>query len=281
MTTWLPAGPTALGMTVGADADVEAGWLVRPLHVPPGLDGPAGILQGGLASTVPLVAARLADAFGAPLTAIDARLYAPTPLGRDLQLALRPGHGVANHEVELRDGATRLVTATVELAGNDPAPQVADLLELASVPMPPQQTQDGFPVCWICGQEATHPQAQRCTFGYHRGAVVLPWLAGDDLAGDEGVVDPLVVGAVLDCPGVWAAMPSLAREGWKGCVLAGFHLRMFRGAPTYEPLRVAARHDDTDGRKVRARTALVDEDGVVYAMASALHVAVAEVPSLT
>jgi hypothetical protein len=41
-----------------------------------------------------------------------------------------------------------------------------------------------------------------------------------------------------------------------------------------------ARIDDVDGRKLRARSALVDEDGVTYAVASALQISVGEIPSL-
>jgi hypothetical protein len=267
-------------MSVGADADVTGGWLVRPFRAGAGLDGPAGILQGGLASSVPVVAARLADRFGAPLTGVDARLHAPTPLDRELQLSLRPGEGgVAHHQVQLRDGDTLLVSANVELAGHEPSARIGDLVELASVPLPRQTAQDVYPVCWVCGAAAPHPHAQRCTFGYHGDAVVTPWVAGDDLADGRSVVDPIVIGAMLDCPGVWTAMPSLLADGWAGCLLGGFHLRALRDAPTYEPLRLVARHDGTDGRKVRVRTALVDEDGVVYAVAAAIHLAVREVPA--
>lgn len=281
--TWVPAGPPALGIEVGADADVTGGWLVRAFRARHGLDGPTGILQGGLASAVPLVAARLGDTFGAPLTRVESRLHAPTPLGRELQLALRPGSGgVAHHEVELRDGDQVLVTGEVELAGHEPAPQVADLAELAHVPLPPQRPVDDYPDCWVCGASATHPHAQRCTVGRHGEAVVIPWLAETELTTDPErlTVDPLVVSGVLDCPGVWAATPALAADGWAGCLLAGYQLRMFGDPIALEPSRLVARVDAIDGRKVRVRSALLDEEGVVQAVASALHIAVRELPSL-
>lgn len=279
MTSWLPAGPEALDLRIGADADVTDGWLVRPFHVGPALDGPVGILQGGFAASVPAVAARLADTFGAPLTAITARLHAPTPVDSDLQVALRPAEGAASHEVQLRDGDTLLVSATVELAGRDPAPAIGDLTELAGVELPAQTTQDVYPTCWVCGQHPTHPHGQRMTFGYFGDALIVPWAADAALADEHDRIDPLVVGAMLDCPGVWTAMPALVADGWAGCLLGGFELRHYRDAPAYEALRLVARHDATEGRKIRVRTALVDEAGVVYAMASALHIAVAEVPA--
>jgi hypothetical protein len=281
MTTWLPAGPPALGLTVGADADLAGGWLVRPFRTAAGLDGPAGILQGGLATAVPTVAAALADGLGAPLTSVTSRLHAPTPLDAELTLALRPGDGAGHHEVELRDGDRLLVSATVELAGRDPAPDVPDLTELGVGPVPPLVVHGEYPRCFVCGHDNTHPHALRCAFG-HVGdeAVVLPWLLDGELAEPGPTIDPLLVAAVLDCPGVWAATPALTAAGYAGCLLAGMEVRWYGEAPAYEVLRIAARSDGMDGRKLRVRTALLDEDGHVYAVASALHIAVTEVPSL-
>jgi hypothetical protein len=290
MTTWLDVGPPALGIAMGADADLDRGWLVRPIRVGPGLDGPPGILQGGLAATLATAAARAADPHGAPLTSVSARLHAPTPLERDLTIALRPADGVARHDVELRDADQLLVSATVELTGRDPAPAVPDLVELATGALPPQELQHTYPTCFVCGPDSPHPHALRCTFGYvRRDAVALPWLVEEALAAPtvpraggevEQHVDPIVVGAALDCPGVWAATPALGDAGFAGCLLAGMEVRWYRDAPTYEPLRLVARHDELDGRKVRVRTALADEDGAVFAVASALHIAVHEVPNL-
>lgn len=278
--SWLPHGPEALGFAIGADAQIADGWLVRPLRIPPGLHGPDGILQGGFAASVPLLAARMADTFGAPLTRITSRLHAPTPLDAELRIALRPGDGPATHEVEVRDGDRRLVSSTVELAGHDPAPRVADLTDLAAVPLPPLQQQEVFERCWVCGGAPDHTHGQAIRFGYHGDAVVVPWVGDEVLASDAGVVDPLVVGAMLDCPGVWSAMPQLLEEGWLACLMGGLEIRHYRDVPSYEPLRLIGRLDSIDGRKVRVRTGLVDEAGVVYAIGAGLHVAVDHVPEV-
>lgn len=282
MTTWLPVGPPALAIAIGADADLDGGWLVRPFRAGAGLDGPDGILQGGLATVVTTAAARLADPFGAPLTSVTSRLHAPTPLEADLTIALRPADGVARHEVELRHGDRVLVSSTVELAGRDQAPSVPDLAELARGPIPELILHDEYPHCFVCGPDNTHPHAQRCAMGHvGHSAVVLPWLVDDELAEPGPSVDPVLVAAVLDCPGVWAATPTLTEAGFVGCLLGGMEVRWYRDAPAYEALRIAARFDEMDGRKIRVRTALFDEDGMVYAVASALHIAVTEVPALT
>jgi hypothetical protein len=281
--TTLPAGPPALGFELSTDARLDAdGWLTRELVVPHGLDGPPGILQGGLAAGITAAIARAGDRFGAPLTAIDARLHAPTPLGRALAARVRPTDVAARYDVELRDGDTLLVSAEVELAGHDTAPRAFDLLELATVPLPPPEPQDAFPTCWVCGSAPVHPHAQQLHPRHvGRDAVSIPWVADEVLGDGDGVIDPLVVSAVLDCPTVWASIEHVRALGHAGALLAGYHLRIFHEARVMEPLRTVARLDDADGRKLRARGGLADEDGVLYAVSSAFHVSVPEVPSLT
>jgi hypothetical protein len=281
MTTQLPVGPPDLGFRLSADATVSAdGWLVRELYAAPGLDGPPGILQGGFSAGICVPIARAADPHGAPLTSLDARLHAPTPMGRTLQARVRAADAAGRYEVETRDGDTLLVRAEVELAGHEPAARAFDLLELAGVPAPPPTPQHAFPTCWVCGPEPTHPLGQRLHPRYHGDdAIAIPWVADDALADRRGMIEPLVVSAVLDCPTVWASMGHVRSLGHRGALLAGYHLTMFRDAPTMEVLRTVARFDGADGRKIRARGALVDDEGVTYAVSSALHISVAEVPT--
>jgi hypothetical protein len=278
----LPAGPEVLGLDLGAETTTtDDGWLVRQLRAAPGLEGPPGILQGGLAVGVTVAAARLADRYGAPVTSVDARLHAPTPIGRDLQIRARPTDA-GRHEVETRDGAQLLVSAEVELAGQDPAPQVFDLAELARAPLPDPEPQEWFTSCFICGTDPAHEHAQRIHPGWHdQRSVISPWVA-DEVFGDErGVLDPLMVAAVLDCPTVWASWSHVRSRGDTGALLGGYHVRFFRDAPVMAPMRTVGRCDETDGRKIRARAALIDDDGVVYAASSAFQISVSEVPGVS
>ncbi len=271
----LTLGPEVLGIEASADTAVEDGWLVREWRAPAGLDGPPGILQGGFSAGVTMELARLVDRFGAPVTAIDARLHAPTPLERTLTAHVRPTPDAATYEVRTYDGDTKLVSATVELAGHDTAARAYDLLELATVPLPEAEPQELFPGCWVCGPHPSHPYGQRLHPRYHAtGAVSQPWIADDDLGDPRDQVAPLVTSAVLDCPSVFACLHEVEALGMAGPLLAGYQLRFFRDAPVMEPLRTVARFDEADGRKLRARSALVDEEGVTYAIAAALQVAV-------
>lgn len=280
-TPTLHTGPDGLGFELDADAYVSDGWVVRRLIAGPGLDGPPGILQGGFAAGVGLAAARAVDRLGAPLTRVSARLAAPTPLGVELELAVRPTDAVATYEVVTRHDGRVLVAAEVELAGHDPAPRAFDLQELADVPLPEPVAQEAFPVCWGCGAHAQHPLALRLPpRPYATGVEVVPWVAQDPLSTDGETVDDLVVCAALDCPTQWAAYPAIRAAGGAGGLLGGYEVRWYREPPVMEALRLVARHDGNDGRKHRARSAIVDEDGVVYAIASALMVAVPAIPRL-
>lgn len=282
MSTSIALGPSTLGLALATDVAVEDGWAVRGLHVPDGLDGPPGILQGGLAAGLAVGIARTADTYGAPLTRVHARLHAPTPLGASVRARVRDGDDVGSHIVEIRAGDTLLVSAEVVLAGHDPAPLGLDLLDLAAVPFPDPVLQDAYPTCFVCGPNPRHPAGLRLhPRPRDPDAIVQPWIPDAVLTGDRaGVVDPLLVAAVLDCPTVWAGFERLRQAGYAGALLAGFHLQVFRDLPVEEPVRVIARWDGLDGRKGRARAALVDEERTVYALATALHVAVTELPDV-
>lgn len=279
-----PAGPSGLGLTLGDDTlTTDDGWLVRDLHAAPGLDGPPGVLQGGFATGLALAVARLVDRYGAPVTSLDARLHAPTPLGRELQARARPAEAAARHHIQTLDGETLLVDAEVELAGHDPAPQVFDLAEYAEVALPEPDPRELLATCWVCGHRPTHPLAQRMLPRWHdRNTVVCPWIADDELAttgrGPEGTIDPVVVAAMLACPTAWASFGHVEERGDAVGLLAGYHLRFFRDAPLMEPLRVVAHCDDVDGRRLHTRGALVDDDGIVYATTSALYISVPTLP---
>lgn len=242
------------------------------------LNGPPKVVQGGIAAAMLLLAARAVDPFGAPLTAVDARLKAPTPTGTTVR-AFVARAAAATYDVETRSGDTVLVEGTVELAGHDPVPRIADMTYLATVPLPEPQPQYAAPDCWVCGPDNPH--------GLHLhpawtedGAIVQGFIPSEELAGDDGALDPVVIAALLDCPTVWCAQGHLDSLGMRGAVLGGFHVRYFADVPIGEPVRIIAKTDEAEGRKIRARSAILDEDGTVYAMASAFQYAVPNMPGV-
>lgn len=278
---FLRLGPERLALRLGAEASRDADGAARHVVQPAShLHGPRGVLQGGLAAGLLAEVARHGcERHRAPLTMFEARLHAPTPLAQELTATCR--EVAAGHfEAATYHGDTPLVTGHVEIAGHDIVPHVGDLAALARVALPEPTPQMSFPDCVVCGPD--NPEGLHLLPGWHTDtAVVTPFLPEEDLADDHGRLDPLVVAAVLDCPTVWASLTAIRANGHAGALLAVYHLRVFVDAPVMEPLRTVAIHESADGRKIRARSALIDEDGVVYAMARALHVSVPTLPDFT
>lgn len=274
-------GPERFDVRLGTEtARDDDGTLRRVVEPAAHLHGPRGVLQGGLAAgLLAEIARRGCDRHGAPLTTVEARLHAPTPLAQESIASCREV-GAGRFEAATHFGDTMLVSGSVELAGHHVVPHVGDLLALGRVPLPEPTPQMSFPDCVVCGPD--NPDGLHLLPGWHTDTtVVTPFLPGDDLADDRGRLDPLVVAAVLDCPTVWASLPAIRANGHAGALLGGYHLRVFADAPVMEPLRTVAIHDSAEGRKIRARSALIDEDGVVYAMVAAVHISVPTLPDFT
>ena len=275
-------GPDGLGLRVGPavpDADGGGAWFA--LHAPSGLDGPPGVLQGGLAAGLAIELARTVDRFGAPLHALSARLSAPTLLDVPFAAHVGPGDATGWYDVETWQDGRRLVRATVELTGADPLGPLADLAALAEGPPPPPAPDPLYPTCFVCGMGATHPLALRTPPAYHApDRLSVPWVGDERLADprDAAVLSPLVVSAALDCPSAWATVEHARSAGYEAVLLGSLRLQVARGVEVMDPVRVTALLDGADGRKLRARSAIIDTDGAALAVFDAVHVAVRELP---
>ena len=289
------------GLTVD-EATVEGDVAVATLRVDALLQGPLGIVQGGIAAaSLELAARAAAEAMagvgpGSPVvpaaTMVEARLHKPTPVDVDLTALVVRGQDdtwevrtvLADHDEEAdfgdeEVGADVLVSGVVELAGHGPEPIVDDLVDLALVePVPRPVPIDTAPVCFVCGID--HPTGLHLSPGWPDGSsVVEEWVPDERVADDGGAfVDPAAMAAVLDCPTVWAARDHMAAHGFGGAVLGGFTVAWFSRVPLGETLRIAAKMEAAEGRKMRLMAVLVGLDGHVHAAASAFQVGVATFP---
>ena len=271
---WLPP---ALGLRLAEATDLAPhdarvqGWRAAR-----GLDGPPGILQGGLAVGVTMEAMRLASGTDGLPVAVDARLHAPTPLETDLTAHV-DGAG-ERLEVSLHDGDQVLVRS--KSTGIEGAAEaVDDLADLLGAPGPDPRPQQLYPGCFVCGSRPSHPLGLRIHPAWSDDeTIVTGFRPRPELADHRGVLAPVVVAAALDCPTLWSAFAAIRRRGDEGGLLAGFRFVSLRNVPIDEELRIVARCDAVDGRKLRTRGALFDTQGRVLATSSALHISVAELP---
>ena len=277
-----PLGPEGLGLRVGPavpESDGPGVW--RALSAPAGLDGPPGVLQGGLATGLAIDLARDLDPHGAPLHALSARLAAPTMLGVPFAARVAPGDVAGWYEVETWQQGRRLVTATVELTGADPLMGLADLVTLAEGPSPDPDPDPLYPSCFVCGLGNPHPLALRTPPAFVApDRLSVPWVPDERLAdpsrGDR--VASLVVAAALDCPAAWSTVPHARGDGYAAVLLGSMRMQVAADVELLDPVRVTALMDGADGRKLRGRSAVVDSDGRPLAVFDGLNIAVEALP---
>jgi len=270
-------GPPGLGLQVGAPVEHE-GWTWMSLYAPPGLDGPPGVLQGGLAAGLAVELARTIDRHGAPLHALTSRLKAPTWLGSPFLGRVRPVPTAGWYEVETWQAGRRLVVSTVELTGHDPLHALTDLVALADGPPPPPSPDPVYPSCFVCGAGATHPLALHTPPAYvGPDRLSVPWIP-DERLGTGPHVAELIIAAALDCPSAWSAIGAARDAGYAAVLLGSLRMQVAGPVEVLDPVRVTALMDAQDGRKLRARSAVVDTDGRALALFDALHLAVRTLP---
>lgn len=279
-----PLGPDGLGLRVGPalpDADGRGAWFA--VRAPAGLDGPPGVLQGGLAVGLAVDLARAWDRLGAPLHAVSARLSSPTLLDVPLAAHVTRGPAAGWYEVETWQGGRRCVRATVELTGRDAVTGSPDLVALADGPPPPARPDPLYPTCFVCGAAARHPLALRTPPAFVApDRLSVPWVPEEGLAdrSQDGVVATMVVAAALDCPSAWATVAHARASGRQAVLLGAMRLQVARDVEVLDPVRVTAVMDAAEGRRLRARSGVVDTDGAVLAVLDAVHVAVDALPDV-
>ena len=173
--------------------------------------------------------------------------------------------------------------ATVELTGPDPLGPLADLVALADGPPPPPAPDPLYPTCFVCGSGATHPLALRTPPAYVApDRLSVPWVGDERLADpkDATVISSLVVSAALDCPSAWATVAHARSIGHAAVLLGSLRLQVARDVEVMDPVRITALLDRTDGRKLWARSAVIDTDGTALAVLDALHLAVRGLPEI-
>lgn len=126
-----------------------------------------------------------------------------------------------------------------------------------------------FSRCFVCGR------AREDAFGVQAGpvegreVVASPWTPPEWTADESGVVRPEIVWAVLDCPTYFAAYVDTP-DPLPPAVLARFAARIENPVRAGEKHVVIAWPIETEGRKLRAGSAVLSKDGDALAVAEAL-----------
>ena len=253
------------GRSVGAMTNEPAATdlpAAREAIIDPRFTGPPGSANGGYACAV------VAEAVGGTATV---RLLRPPPVG--VPMALRRDDDdvvrLFDGEAVVAEGRPGPIDVTVP-AGVPPAADVAARAAQAALaaagPLP-------FPSCFVCGPDRADDGLLLLPGPTGPGGVVaVPWRPAADLAVD-GVVDPRIVWAALDCPSGFACADPGAPT-----VLASMTAELRAPVHAGRPHVVSAWPLGADGRKRRAASAIHDADGRCLAVAEALWITLREAP---
>jgi hypothetical protein len=224
---------------------------VTTINIARRFNGPPNSGNGGYSAG--LIAAAIGES-------VAVRLHQPVPLERELiASATEPGRW------EVHDGATLVATAKNTSVQID-APQAPPYpIALSASKHYVGFKEHAFPTCFVCGPQR-HRHDGLCIFPGsvpNTPLLAAPWLPDASLGNGEGKVRPEFVWAALDCPGYFAtAFPSTA-------LLGELAVHVDRLVHVDEPCVVISWAISRDGRKVRAGTALFDEDGERCALGEA------------
>jgi hypothetical protein len=288
MSDLVVTGPPVLELRWGQTAREEEGRTIRDFYPERRFQEPRGYLHGGIAAASVLGAARLTGHDTEPPTSVAVSLGSPTPLGVPLRaLAGTTDDGGAEVRVEHvrrveaeEDIYAPTFRGTARFAGYEEAPDIADVRQLATVPIPEPEEHDLFAGCYVCGQ--ANPEGLQLLPGWHApGRVVVSFVPDERFVegARKGRVPALVLPALLSCPTLWACREQLDATGRAGALLRTFEIRFHEEIRVSTVLRAVGWAGEPDGDDLRAASALVDEDGRIYATASASWRAVDDVPA--
>ncbi len=247
-----------------------------------------GYLHAGLASAALLDAAARLYAPPQSPTFVAVELLRLTPLGHSLRIAVeQTGNGYFRGVLQNLLAPSReadpvevAVISEIGFEGPEPAPDFADLRELALVPVPEPQEHELFAGCFVCGQD--NASGLRFLPGWHAdGRVVTSFYADERFTEGErkGEFSPLIVCSFLSCPTLWANKHLLDETGRTGALLTDYAVRFHTSARVGTNLRTIGIAGEPDSDTLRGVSALVDERGQVFATASATWRVVDEIPA--
>jgi hypothetical protein len=181
---------------------------------------------------------------------------------------------VADGAIELHDDGQLVATARMWDADTDvPPPPTAAQLDIAvgAFDVDDYTARHAFPTCFSCGPMRAPGDGLRLFPAAVEGSALIawPWRPAITTAADDGVVDPRVIWAALDCPSGLAYLHSTVGEGPGPGVLGQLAVRIIRRPAVDEPLVVGGWRRGRDGRKLYAGSAVWTSDGELVASGEA------------
>ena len=224
--------------------------------------GPSESANGGYAS------ATVAEFVPPGNGAIAVTLRTPPPLDRPMT-AEAAGEGA----VALRDGETLVAEANAVPALELELPEPVTFEEAKDAGGNcPWVGEHPYPMCFTCGPDRHPPESLHLLTGPVSGRQVLAdgWIPDASFADEDGVIDPRVVWAALDCPtgnGSFYFQPTTGPS-----LLGRLTAQLLEPVHSGERYVVMGWPRDFEGRKHWGGSALFDSSGKPMAMAEGLWI---------
>lgn len=222
-------------------------------------NGPPGSANGGY------TAGTLGMLVGEP-----AEVTLRKPPAMEKEMTIRHGE----RGLSLYDGKTLIANARVGVLDIEAPPAPTDeQVKAAEASFWESRKDYGFTTCFVCGPDREHNDGMRI-FPARIGEqelVAAHWTPTDNLADEDGVVDPRVVWAALDCPTFFGgALRGSARQSVLGRMTADLKEPVHAGH-TYTVIGwpIAQR-----GRITIGASAIYDADGVLCAISQGTWMAI-------
>jgi hypothetical protein len=235
--------------------------VTATVTIPARFKGPPQSGNGGYAAGL------LARHVDAP--AVEVRLVSPPPLDAPLTVV------EAEDGLEMRDENGRVVARARPWALDLPVPAPVSLEDATVAARAPVFDPDlhPFPTCFGCGPLRDPGDAVRHICGRVPGredVVACPANTSPELPNYDGALATEVVWAGLDCPSAAACLPANTGVPY---VLGTFTVRIDRPVVVGEPHVVIAWSLGGEGRKSFGASAILDAEGRLCALGSAVWIA--------
>lgn len=221
------------------------------------------------------------DAIGA----LAIHFEAPVPLGMDLSAIIGLDEdGFFDVDLQVIEDPDReaepLRTAARGWIDPRPPGEVPDegrFRALANVRVPESIDHDLYAGCFVCGKANT--QGLGLLPGAHAPDTVLSAFAPSrDMTLDD-TLPATMVAAVLSCPTLWACREQLETSGAAAALLSTYEVRFFEEVPGSIQLRTVGIAGDPSEDALHGTSALIGENGRVYAAAWASWQLTDDVPA--
>ncbi len=203
----------------------------------------------------------------------EVTLRRPPPIDKEMTVRAEADGTVAMYDGEIFIGSGESVSF-------DPVPIEAPTFGQAGDAA--ERTFDAslhtLPTCFVCGPQREPGDGLRIHVGpmdpqdkQWNGVLAAPWVPGENLADDEGIVLPEFVWAALDCP---TAYVCSSPAGMRHILLGRQAVEILRRPRVAERCVIAAQEISHDGRKSYAAATLLGEDGEAIAFCKATWIEV-------